>query len=219
MDSGSGFKSEREKGKAFSVHFYTKTIFKKAEEFNKEFPLHPYFLPLIGDKKEVSIADLGAGMFSTTGSFLKGVKINLYPSDELAEEYDESLKKFGIVPVIPVKKENMEKLSYPDNFFDIVHCTNALDHCENPDLAIKEMYRVCKKGGWIYLRHFLNTGEMQKYRGMHHWNISIIQSGDCLFWGKERNFLLSSLFIGFNHKIKKEMDYERYKMLVTTFQK
>ena len=217
MVSGYGLKN-REEGKAFTLHHYTKTIHHKSKAFNRVFPLYDYFKPMIGDKKEVSIADIGAGMFSTTGSTWPGVEVEVWPSDELAEEYMEVLKKFKITPLFPIEQQNMEYLSYADNAFDIVHCVNALDHVENPDKAIKEMYRICKPGGWIYMRHYFNTANKQKYRGMHHWNITLTINYDCVFMSKRRYFLLSDLLLGFKNESKKEAE-EKCDQIVSTLQK
>ncbi|MCK9599495.1 MAG: class I SAM-dependent methyltransferase [Sphaerochaeta sp.] len=209
----------RSKGRAFSLHHYTKTLSVKEREFNRVFPLPPYFGPLIGDKKEVFIADLGAGMFSTTGSTWPGVKVNLYPSDEMADEYHEILKDHNIKPLIPVEKQNMERLTYPDQMFDIVHCVNALDHVSGPFQAIKEMHRVCKKGGYIYLRHHFNTGRLQRYMGEHQWNITMTIDRNCVFWGKEGGFLLSDVVGWFKTEAKKEADWERRDMIVSVYRK
>jgi len=211
--------TSRSKGKAFSVHHYAKTVFAKAETFNKKFSLDEYIVEMIGDRKKVKIADLGAGMFSTTGSILEGVEVNIHPSDELADEYMEVLKGQDIEPVFPIEKQNMEALTYSDESFDIVHCVNALDHCENPDKAIKEMYRICKPGGWIYLRHFFNVGKLQKYTGEHDWNITLTIDRDCIFWNNNACFLLSELVPGFVNESKKELDYEKYSMVVSRLQK
>ena len=219
MDSGSGLKNDREKGQNFSLHHYSKTIFTKAQEFNRSFSLHEYFRPMIGNKKEIFVADLGAGMFSTTGSAWDTAKVNLYPSDELADKYMDVLKQQRIKPLIPVEKQDMEQLTYPNEMFDIVHCANALDHCRSPFRAIGEMYRVCKHGGWIYLRHFYNTGELQKYWGEHKWNITVTINRDCIFWGELGNFLLSNCVKGFVSEMRKELEYERYNMVVSKLQK
>jgi len=173
---------------------------------------------MIGDKKEISIADVGAGMFSTTGNTWPGVKIKVHPSDFLADEYMEVLEKFNIKPLFPIEEQVMEQLTYRDNSFDIVHCVNALDHVDNPYKAVEEMYRVCKPGGWIYLRHYFNTASKQKYRGMHHWNISMTINYDCIFMGKEKYFLLSTCVPGFKNVSKKEAD-EKVSMIVSTLQK
>lgn len=215
MVSGSGL-GNREEGKTFTLHHYKKTLYQKEKAFNRYFTLDSYFLPLVGKKKEISIADIGAGMWSTTGSLLDGVKVNVYPSDELADEYMRVLKEQDIKPLFPIEKQIMEELTYPDNSFDIVHCVNALDHCLNPFKAMREMYRVCKPGGWIYLRHYFNTAIKQKSRGLHKWNIIMTINYDCVFWGELGAFLLSDCVEGFKNEAKKELGYEKYRMVVST---
>lgn len=199
-----------ENGKRQSLRFYKRKSKWKFETFNMVFPLADYFGEMIGDKKEVSIADIGAGMVATTGSTWRGVKVKLYPSDVLANEYNQILRRKqklwgehlenGYKPLFPVVYQDMESLTYKDNTFDIVHCVNALDHCANPHKAIKEMYRVCKIGGWIYLRHFPNNAVKQGYVGLHQWNINY-DWGDCLFESEEKKFLLSDCVSGFKNII------------------
>ena len=218
MDSGSGLKS-REDGHAFTLHHYMKTLFAKEKVFNRRFPLDDYFVPLIGDKKSVKIADIGAGMWSTTGNFLEGVEVEIFPSDELALSYMNGLDTQGIIPLFPIEYQDMEHLTYPDETFDIVHCVNALDHVESPWNAIKEMYRVCKKGGYIYLRHHFNTARHQKERGLHHWNITLTIDLDVIFWGKLGCFLLSDCMEGFKNCSKHEPSTERCAMLVSILKK
>ena len=70
-------------------------------------------------------------------------------------------------PFIPVEYQDMEKLTYPDEYFDIVWCHNALDHTRNAKEAVKEMIRVCKTDGWIIIicsPNQLDTGYL------HFWN-------------------------------------------------
>ena len=83
----------------------------------------------------------------------------------------------------------MSDLTYKDEFFDIVVCINALDHSDNPHKALQEMLRVCKVGGWIYLRHFINNAQNQKYSGLHRWNISAEK-----IWSRGDEFYLPEQF-------------------------
>ena len=212
-------KAKWEKGKNNTLHFYRKKLPWKARQFNRELSLPAYFAPLIGDKKEVTIAELGAGMFCTIGSLWNAVRVNIYPSDALANEFNQILKESGVTPLIPVAKEDMENLSYPDNFFDIVHCVNALDHTTNPLRAVGEMYRICKPGGYIYLRHFVNVGENERYSGLHMWNIDLNDKGDCVVWNPDQGFLLSDYFPGFKFAKKREMDYETEDLIVSILHK
>ena len=161
-------------------------------------PLNREIREMIGDKKEVRIADIGSGPVSTMGYTMEGVKVEYVPSDLLAEEYKglyEYHKKSP--PVIP-EYQDMMSLTYENESFDIVYCRNALDHSKDAYKAIQEMYRICKPGGYIYLWHFENVGKMMGYRNMHQWNITL-DGTDCLFWNKERKFRLSE-FGNFENK-------------------
>lgn len=213
-------KDRWEKGKNNTLHFYRKKLPWKAKAFNSQlFELPNYFAPMIGDKKKVKIAEIGAGMFCTIGSLWKTVKVTVYPSDALSDEFNQILKDAGVTPLIPVVKENMENLSYQDNFFDIVNCCNALDHTSDPIKAIKEMYRVCKPGGYICLRHFVNVGEHEQYSGLHMWNLNLEGEDDCVIWNKSERFLLSDHFQRFNTVKKKEIDYGTDDMVVSILRK
>ena len=164
-----------------SVAFYKGKVKQKGKLFNRIFQLDPYFEEMIGDKKEIKIADLGSGMFSTTGSTWPDTIVHIFPSDYLADEYMQVLEKGDVDVVIPIERQDMTALTYEDNFFDIVHCVNALDHCEKPLKAIEEMYRVCKPGGWIYLKHRENNAIRWKYTGLHQWNICKEGDNFCIF--------------------------------------
>jgi len=176
-------------GKDNSISFYRSKLPYKERQFNHIFQLEPYFEEMIGDKKEVWIADLGAGLFSTTGSTWPGAEVHLYPSDILADEYRKLLIEAEVTPVIPIEKQDMSDLTYKDEFFDIIVCINALDHSDNPHKALQEMLRVCKVGGWIYLRHFINNAQNQKYSGLHKWNISAEK-----IWSRDDEFFLPEEF-------------------------
>jgi len=212
-------KKQWNKGRRASLKHYEGKINRKAEQFNRIFPLPSYFGPMMGIHSEVLIADLGAGMFSTTGSTWPGVTVRVFPSDALANEYNEILKKHKITPVIPVEYQDMTDIKCQENVFDIVHCANALDHCHDPAKALREMFRICKRLGWIYLRHFSNVAEDQKYKGLHMWNISRTDYGDCLFRSKTDSFLLSSFFPSVVTVVKKEMPYDADNMVVSIFHK
>lgn len=121
----------------------------KIEKYNKPIPLVDYLIPLVGDKKEVSILDVGSGPFPITGQLLDGVRVKQIWCDQ--QDFGYFWDKYKTTPYFPIEVQDMEHLTYPDAFFDIVHCVNALDHTKGAENAVKEMIRVCKPGGWIYI--------------------------------------------------------------------
>lgn len=192
------------------LHFWRVYLPKRRRKHLRRSQLAGYLVDLIGDRKEVDILDVGSGPVSTIGYVMKGVEVNLVLTDILADEYAELLEELGLTPRIKVQKQDMARLTYDDNSFDIVNCRNALDHTENPFEAIREMARVCKVGGWIYLWHFAHMAYISRHRGLHQWNIdsevsykkflrgdSPVKGDDCLFWSKEDRFLLSECVEGF----------------------
>lgn len=167
--------------------------------------LRSYFGPMLAGRKKVTIADIGSGPVVMIGYSWPGVDVKIYPMDILAVIYAELLQNMGLEPIVPVQLlQNMERLNFPDSIFDIVHCSNALDHCVNPKNAIREFICVCKPGGWVYLRHFTNVGKRANYAGLPQWNIHPTTSGDCLFWDatRKQNFLLSEIEPGFQSELK-----------------
>lgn len=56
---------------------------------------------------------------------------------------------------------------YNDDFFDLVYCINAIDHAENPLLAIAQMLAVVKAGRVVHLRMHANEALLGGYGGFH----------------------------------------------------
>lgn len=48
-------------------------------------------------------------------------------------------------------KIDVQKLPYSNGEFDFVLCDCVIEHVENPFLAVGEMYRVLKVGGWVII--------------------------------------------------------------------
>lgn len=71
----------------------------------------------------------------------------------------------------------------PNNYYDIVHMSNALDHCFDPLEGIYQLLTVVKVGGKIILRHNDNEAEHEKYTGFHQWNLTIV-NGEFQIWRK-----------------------------------
>lgn len=138
---------------------------RRIKEFNRPLPLVDYLVPYTHGKKDIKIADIGSGPYSIIGSYLPGVDLKIYHSDR--HDFKEYWEKYNHTPVISVEYQHMENLTYPDGFFDIVHCCNALDHTKKAKEAVKELIRVCKAGGYVYIicnLDQLSTGHK------HYWN-------------------------------------------------
>jgi ubiquinone/menaquinone biosynthesis C-methylase UbiE len=71
-----------------------------------------------------------------------------------------------IQPNEAVELQDMEKLTYPDDSFDLVICINALDHTRDAHEAVRQMLRVSK--GPVYINCALN--QMTRHRKKHYWD-------------------------------------------------
>ena len=118
----------------------------------------------------IDVLDVGSGALP----WIKGVLPNmrLTACDPLADEYQKIFDYDAHEQQRPVKAF-AESLPFDDNSFDIVHCSNALDHTQNPYKAILEMERVCRPGGMILIQGFENEAIHEDWKGLHQWNISI----------------------------------------------
>ena len=69
--------------------------------------------------------------------------INYFPVDKFTEGYR-----------YPTGTINMDitELDYADNKFDFILCSHVLEHIPNDILAMSELYRVLKPGGWGLLQ-------------------------------------------------------------------
>lgn len=49
-------------------------------------------------------------------------------------------------------KQDITKLTFPDNYFDIIFCSHVLEHVENDHAAMSELRRVLRPGGFAILQ-------------------------------------------------------------------
>lgn len=176
-----------------TTYFYRLKFKSKEKRHNKPMRLPAYFGPMLEGKKhmKVRIAEVGAGPINTIGNWWPDLEVEILASDVMQPEYQKFWEYHKKTPIVPVTYEDFENLSYDDESFDVVHCVNAIDHTENADKALAEVERVCKRGGWVYLRH--SPDQMTEYGGMHRWNVHV-RNGVCEFEGKTRTFALPDVY-------------------------
>lgn len=126
---------------------YVKTFRENMPLFEEHFKRYRFFDEMketlnIGPRTRV--LDVGCGI-STVLHFVEGER---YGIDPLADEYR---KIYAYPGGIDVRKGLSEDIPFPDEFFDVVFCTNVLDHVEAPDKTVSEVRRVLKPGGYFVL--------------------------------------------------------------------
>lgn len=152
-----------------------------------------HLIPLIGDKKIVTVADVGCGPYALKEcEFVTGAKVTFYSMDK---------RNFQ-----GVEYQDMEALTYPDNYFDIVQCINALDHTKDARKAIGELIRVSK--GWVYIDCHLD--QLTTSGGWHYWDAK----EDGSFVNKTDSFDLKEY--GFNIQYFDTGGKRRYNNIIAT---
>jgi SAM-dependent methyltransferase len=95
-------------------------------------------------KDNTKVLDVGCGI-TTVLHFINGER---YGIDPLADKYRQLYSYPG---GIDIRKGLGEEIPFPDEFFDIVFCSSALDHVTDPQKTIGETYRVLKPRGYVVL--------------------------------------------------------------------
>jgi len=60
------------------------------------------------------------------------------------------------------KHYNITNISESDNSFDLIICYHILEHIEDDHAAMKELYRVLKKGGSCIIQTPFKDGEISE---------------------------------------------------------
>ena len=110
-------------------------------------------ISLLNLKENVCMLDIGCGTGWALGQAAnlidgKGTFFGVDLSEKMIEKAKENFKGRENFHFI---KANAEEIPLEDNQFDIIICTNSFHHYFHPDKALKEMYRLLKTGGKLYL--------------------------------------------------------------------
>jgi hypothetical protein len=116
------------------------------------------------------VLDLGSGAVSILNGLVPTDQ--LYVTDPLAELYEcvFDYDQHQLRAPHPLAAECI-----PDYWkdFHIVHMRNALDHSQDPILALQRMINACAEDGYVIIQGFANEADAEKWQGMHQWNIAL----------------------------------------------
>lgn len=139
------------------------------------------FIVLAKSVNPTSILDVGCGEgFSLC-------KLSEYKIGEKLEGIDYSKEAIStgkkLFPGLLLKQGNVYNLPYKDNAFDLILCTEILEHLENPKKALQEILRVSKKyilvsvpnEPFFMMSNFLRGKNVMKFGNdpehIQHWTI------------------------------------------------
>lgn len=132
------------------------------------------------------VLDVGTGPLFALGHKLPNRELEIVCVDPLAHLYDQLLATNHIDPPVRTRFAVAEDLSsfFPPSYFDIVHCSNALDHSFEPMRGILEMLRCTKVAGSVVLMHARNEALTQDYGGFHQFNCDLVDD-QFIIWNRE----------------------------------
>lgn len=109
----------------------------------------PYIIPYLN--KSQKLLDVGCG----PGTILKD--LGKYVKEVVGVEHQTELVELArSQPDVPENVKFQDGLAYelpfPDDSFDVVHALQVVVHLADPVLGLKEMLRVCKKGGYVCVK-------------------------------------------------------------------
>jgi 2-polyprenyl-3-methyl-5-hydroxy-6-metoxy-1,4-benzoquinol methylase len=112
----------------------------------QKFLINNFFSSLISLLKPLnakSILDAGCGEGFTMDKLLKEKVTSNIEGVEYSKEAIALGKK--LYPSLTIRQGSVYNLPYKDRSFDLVICTEVLEHLKDPTKALKEMLRVTKK--------------------------------------------------------------------------
>lgn len=122
-------------------------------------------------KKTMTVLDLGAGsgyLSRTVAPHVKKV-VAVDISSEMLKELEKRVKSEGLENIRTMESDGCD-LPLEDAGMDMVCANMYLHHIEEPALAIREMKRVLKPGGMVFLADFKKHSQTELKEKMHdHW--------------------------------------------------
>jgi SAM-dependent methyltransferase len=123
------------------------------------------------------IIDVGSGPVSYLLNFVRqnSDRFELTAVDALADEYAEIMEEFrcDVPRNTACYAEELDKYFQPE-IFDIVFCSNSLDHTIDIAKSLENMSFVLKDDGFIYLLCNINEKDRTAGDGMHYHNLNLI---------------------------------------------
>jgi 2-polyprenyl-3-methyl-5-hydroxy-6-metoxy-1,4-benzoquinol methylase len=106
----------------------------------------------------INVLDYGCGNGEFASYLVKKAK-KIYACDVDIDKISKAQNNYGDINFSKIKVG--AKLPYKNNFFDAVFMFHVLEHVESEKRVIKEVFRVLKKGGKLYLA--------SPYKGLFYW--------------------------------------------------
>jgi ubiquinone/menaquinone biosynthesis C-methylase UbiE len=136
-------------------HFYGPDLLERLNQLVSLFQLRPASLLL----------DVGCGTGGIVPYLLQaiGPEGRIWSVDFAEKMVEIAKKKFASEPRVSFRLASVESLPFDSEFFDHVVCFGAFPHFADKELALREMYRVLRKGGTLIIAHALSSEEIKAH--------------------------------------------------------
>lgn len=135
--------------------------------------LQQYVADFIKSVPHETVADVGSGVVSILNGLVLVTAI-----DPLGELYQLvfGYREHKLKAPLPYPAEEIPFVDH----FDIVHCSNAIDHTQKPLLAYEVMMKAVKPGGYLIIQGFENEGTHENWEGFHQHDIYVEMDTLCI---------------------------------------
>ena len=139
-----------QKSKEETAAYYKKSIVKTEQQ--------KFLEKLLAEKNQKfsSIADIACGGGTLSFHLKKIFPEAKFSLGDFNEDALEIAKSVNGENNFTYSKEDIYKLSYPDNSFDLVCCWQTLSWLDEPEKALHELVRITKPGGFIFASSLFN---------------------------------------------------------------
>lgn len=126
---------------------YSKHITPKTERVNEW--MFPYLLSLIPTHPEDSILEVGCGFGKTLSIISKGTSAKILGTDISETAVTKGAQYYSHLGIDFIWGD-FEKSFYVEQF-NLVICSQTLEHVDNPIVMIKNLKKAVKKGGCLFI--------------------------------------------------------------------
>ena len=193
------YQNKKQQNKSYFYNKFASDFDSKMNMYDTNKRLNIIFnLLLPGSLKDQTVLDAGCGTgWFSEKAINKGANVfSLDIGYNLLKIVQRKCKSYLI-------NGSLINLPIADNSFDIVICTEAIEHTTNPEFAFKELCRVLKRNGiliitvpnkfWHWSVVFANYFKLRPYEGYENW----CSIKELLRWSYNCNMLVIKIF-GFN---------------------